>query len=95
MVNIEHGACPMKPIVFLAGVAFLGFASVTSASAAGCLKGAAIGGVAGHMAGHGGIGAAAGCAVGHHKASKKSKAAPAQQSNQSATPSSGDAGSSR
>ena len=37
------------------------------AGAVGCLSGAAVGGVAGHMAGHHGlIGAAAGCAVGHH-----------------------------
>lgn len=36
------------------------------ASAAGCLSGAAVGGVAGHFAGHGLLGAAAGCAVGHH-----------------------------
>ena len=37
------------------------------AGAVGCLSGAAVGGVAGHYAGHHGIlGAAAGCAVGHH-----------------------------
>ena len=36
--------------------------------AKGCLKGAAVGGVAGHMVGHHGTaGAAAGCAVGHHE----------------------------
>jgi hypothetical protein len=41
------------------------------AEAAGCLKGAAVGGVAGHVAGHHGVlGAAAGCAVGHHEAAK-------------------------
>ena len=40
--------------------------------AKGCLKGAAVGGVGGHVAGHHGlIGAAAGCAVGHHMANKK------------------------
>jgi hypothetical protein len=45
------------------------------AFAAGCLKGAAVGGVAGHVAGHHGVmGAAAGCAVGHHEAAKKAKA---------------------
>ncbi len=45
------------------------------AVAKGCLKGAAVGGVAGHVAGHHGVlGAAAGCAVGHHEAAKKSKA---------------------
>ena len=39
--------------------------------AEGCLKGAAVGGVAGHVAGHHGvIGAAAGCAVGRHRANK-------------------------
>jgi len=41
------------------------------ADAAGCLKGAAVGGVAGHMAGHHTLlGAGAGCAIGHHEASK-------------------------
>jgi hypothetical protein len=46
------------------------------AHAAGCTKGAVVGGVAGHVAGkHGVAGAAAGCAIGHHEASKKQKAA--------------------
>jgi len=41
------------------------------ADAKGCLKGAVVGGVAGHVAGHHGmIGAAAGCAIGHHEANK-------------------------
>lgn len=41
------------------------------ADAEGCLKGAAVGGVAGHMAGHHTmLGAGAGCAIGHHEASK-------------------------
>ena len=41
------------------------------ADAKGCLKGAAVGGVAGHVAGHHGlVGAAAGCAIGHHEAKK-------------------------
>ena len=45
-----------------------------AAEAKGCLKGAAIGGLAGHEAGnHGAMGAAAGCAVGHHEASKQEK----------------------
>jgi outer membrane lipoprotein SlyB len=44
------------------------------ASAKGCLKGAAVGGVGGHVAGgHGVLGAAAGCAVGRHRANKKTK----------------------
>ena len=44
------------------------------ASAKGCLKGAAVGGVGGHVAGgHGLVGAAAGCVVGRHMANKKDK----------------------
>ena len=47
-------------------------------NAKGCLKGAAVGGVGGNVAGHHGlIGAAAGCAVGRHMANKKDKAAAA------------------
>ncbi|HEX3399849.1 MAG TPA: hypothetical protein VHT74_05955 [Acetobacteraceae bacterium] len=50
-----------------------------SVQAAGCLKGAAVGGLAGHVAGHhGALGAAAGCAVGHHEASKEEQARQAQ-----------------
>jgi len=50
------------------------------ASAKGCLKGAAVGGVGGHVAGgHGVLGAAAGCAVGRHMANKKDKQAAQQQ----------------
>ena len=41
------------------------------ASAKGCLKGAAVGGVGGHFVGHHGlVGAAAGCAIGRHRANK-------------------------
>lgn len=44
------------------------------ASAAGCLKGAAVGGVGGHFAGHHGLlGAAAGCAIGRHQANKHAR----------------------
>ncbi len=46
--------------------------SASSADAMGCIKGALIGGVAGHYAGHHGLlGAAAGCAIGHHEAKKR------------------------
>jgi len=45
-----------------------------SAQAAGCLKGAAVGGVGGHFAGHHAVaGAVVGCAVGHHLAAKKQR----------------------
>ena len=44
------------------------------AEAKGCLKGAAVGGVGGHVAGgHGLAGAAGGCLVGRHIANKKAK----------------------
>ncbi|MGZ5848945.1 MAG: hypothetical protein ACXWJJ_15865 [Ramlibacter sp.] len=55
-------------------------AATPVAQAKGCLKGAAVGGVAGHVARkHGGVGAAAGCAIGHHRAAKKEEAQQAQQ----------------
>jgi hypothetical protein len=48
--------------------------STTPVSAAGCLKGAAIGGVAGHYAGHHGLlGAGAGCLIGRHEANKHAR----------------------
>jgi hypothetical protein len=48
--------------------------------AAGCLKGAAIGGVAGHYAGHHGVlGAGAGCVIGHHEANKRARERSQQQ----------------
>jgi outer membrane lipoprotein SlyB len=51
----------------------VGFAA--QVQAAGCLKGAVLGGVAGHYVGkgHAVLGAAGGCIVGHHMASKKAK----------------------
>lgn len=50
-----------------------------AAEAKGCLKGAAVGGVGGHVAGgHGVAGAAIGCAVGRHRANKKEKQEAAQ-----------------
>jgi outer membrane lipoprotein SlyB len=52
-----------------------------AASAKGCLKGAAVGGAAGHVVGgHGVAGAAAGCVVGRHRANKKTKQEAAQAS---------------
>jgi Na+/phosphate symporter len=52
----------------------LSLASVSSVSSAGCVKGAVVGGVAGHVAGHHSLlGAAAGCAIGHHMSKKKAR----------------------
>jgi len=59
----------MKPI--LAVMCLLALASNSPAQAKGCIKGAVVGGVAGHMAAHGKLGAAAGCAIGHHEANKQ------------------------
>jgi hypothetical protein len=70
-------------IAALCGVALLA-SPTTMAEAKGCLKGAAVGGVAGHLAGHHGmLGAAAGCAVGHHEATKEQRAQQAQKDNDS------------
>ena len=61
-------------LMLAAGVALAG-----PASAAGCLKGAAVGGVGGHFVGkgHAVLGAAAGCAVGHHRAKVAARTAAA------------------
>ena len=50
--------------------------------AKGCIKGAIVGGAAGHLAGnHGTVGAAAGCAIGHHRATVKDREKAAAQGN--------------
>ena len=60
----------MKALIGCAAI-ILALATVTSADAKGCLKGATVGGVAGHYAAHHGIlGAAAGCVIGRHEANK-------------------------
>lgn len=56
--------------------------SASPSFAAGCIKGAAVGGVGGHFVGkgHGVAGTAIGCAVGHHHAKVAArKAAKAQR----------------
>jgi hypothetical protein len=66
------GKNPMKAQVALLSL-FAALAMVAApAQAKGCLKGAAVGGVGGHFIGHHGlVGAAVGCAVGHHRANKR------------------------
>lgn len=45
-----------------------------AADAKGCIKGAVVGGVAGHFAHHHALlGAAAGCVIGHHLATKRER----------------------
>jgi hypothetical protein len=70
----------MRSIAAVSLGLILAAATLGPAQAKGCLKGAAVGGVAGHVVGHHGLlGAAAGCAVGHHEASRDERAARAQQ----------------
>ncbi len=67
--------------------AFLGYAALVLATAAlttpadakGCIKGAVVGGIAGHATHHTFLGAVTGCAVGHHLANRHKNAAPADK----------------
>ena len=68
-----------KGLMFTASTLVLFMSAALPANAAGCLKGAAVGGVAGHFAHHHAIlGAAAGCAIGHHRASVAARQQAAQ-----------------
>ncbi len=71
----------MKKFILAIPVALTLAAVPMASEAKGCLKGAVVGGVAGHfMKNHGVIGAAAGCAVGTHQANKKEAQAAAANS---------------
>lgn len=71
----------MKFLPIIAAVGLFAFGA-PAANAAGCLSGAAVGGVAGHAAGHHGVlGAMAGCAVGHHMARRDAQRAQQTQGN--------------
>ena len=71
----------MKKVIVLAVLAFA--AGITSADAKGCIKGALVGGVAGHYTvHHGWLGAAAGCVIGRHEAKKRARLQQAQQNQQ-------------
>ena len=61
--------------MLVAAAAMLAVISLSSgpSEAAGCVKGAVIGGVAGHFVGHGVLGAGAGCAIGHHQAYRRDR----------------------
>jgi outer membrane lipoprotein SlyB len=67
----------MKHIVIAAALLLIPMSS--SVYAKGCIKGAIVGGVAGSAVGHGKLGAAAGCVVGHHEANKADAAKTAPQ----------------
>jgi len=60
----------LTPAVFAILLAF----NAASVQAAGCLQGAAVGGVAGHLMGHHTLlGAGAGCLIGRHEADKSAR----------------------
>ena len=64
----------MKKTMIVAAAAMLTVAGLASgpANAAGCVKGAVIGGVAGHVVGgHGLLGAGVGCVIGSHEANRR------------------------
>jgi hypothetical protein len=61
----------MKSLCLFVALALSAVAMTSPANARGCLKGAIVGGAAGHYAGHHGLaGAALGCVIGHHEAQK-------------------------
>lgn len=76
----------MKRALFLAVPLLVAGLAGAPAYAAGCLKGAAIGGVGGHFLGHHGlIGAGVGCLIGHHEAAKHARERARQEHYQGST----------
>lgn len=64
-----------RPALLTAAALSLSFAAAPQADAKGCIKGAIVGGVAGHYVGRGHAlaGAAVGCVAGHHLAKKHAR----------------------
>jgi membrane associated rhomboid family serine protease len=87
-LSVYKGTLLMKTSISV--IAALLLAVSGSAFADGCIKGAAVGAVGGHVAGnHAVVGAVGGCVVGRHLANKKAKekkAAEAQQARPPAPP---------
>ena len=64
----------MKRVAMAAVAAGSLLVASQAAEAKGCIKGAIVGGIAGHYAGHHGlVGAAAGCAIGRHRANAEAR----------------------
>lgn len=65
----------MTKIVMATAIVLTVALTAPAANAKGCIKGAVVGGVAGHyvVGGHGVLGAAAGCLVGRHYAKKHAR----------------------
>jgi hypothetical protein len=77
----------MKKAFGCAAVAITLVALTAPVQAKGCIKGAIVGGAAGHFAGnHGLLGAAAGCAIGRHEANKQQKTQPSTTGSAPTTP---------
>ena len=75
-IGLHERSSFMKTILGSTALALVIATTTIPAEAKGCIKGAIVGGTAGHFAGHHGLmGAAAGCAIGHHEAKKNEKAA--------------------
>lgn len=83
--TINKGLFPMKrilPLVLAGLLAATAGAGTAQAEAGGCLKYGAVGAVGGHVAHHGILGAAGGCATGmwvRHKARQRARAQAAAQ----------------
>jgi len=73
----------MKSMFILAGLTLASAVVLPQpAAAVGCLSGAAVGGLGGHVVHHGFVGAVAGCAVGHHMAVQQRRQEEQQYYNQ-------------
>lgn len=64
----------MRAILGAAALALAIGLTAVPADAAGCIKGAIVGGAAGHLVHHGVLGAVAGCIIGHHRAKLRERA---------------------
>jgi hypothetical protein len=72
--EIVQGASIMKRMLVGAAMTLAALTAAGGAEAKGCIKGAIVGGIAGHYAGHHGlVGAAAGCAIGRHRANAQAR----------------------
>jgi hypothetical protein len=85
----SNAACIASSVVQLDCQSLLALAFSTATipdQAKGCIKGALIGGTAGHFAGHHGLlGAAAGCVIGRHEANRQRQLKLRQQNSQPGT----------
>ena len=82
----ERDVLLMRTILGCAALALAFSTATIPAQAKGCIKGALIGGTAGHFAGHHGLlGAAAGCVIGRHEANRQRQLKLQQQNGQPGT----------